>query len=142
MVGVGLVLPLWNLLAHTQRVPTAAVWAFGGMMLGALASAVASGLSDEASDREGGKRTFATALGNARARALTEASLGLAAVAFLAGGVAVGSAALVVTGRGRSSAWCVWCSRASGRSPTRFTGLRGTNPSFTRRCGAPGYGLP
>lgn len=98
MVGVGGVLPLWNMLAHTSRLPTAAVWAFAGMMLGALASAVASGLSDEVSDREGGKRTFATTLGNVRARALTEVALGLAALAFLAGGMAFGSAALVVTG--------------------------------------------
>jgi 1,4-dihydroxy-2-naphthoate octaprenyltransferase len=82
MLGVGLVLPLLMVLAVADE------GAFGsGVLLGrffvvlpgfcsvAFASAVASGLADELSDREGGKRTFATMFGNATARAMVEAAL-------------------------------------------------------------------
>jgi 1,4-dihydroxy-2-naphthoate octaprenyltransferase/chlorophyll synthase len=48
-----------------------------GLFFTSLASAIASGLSDEESDREGGKRTFTTALGNSAARNLSLASLAL-----------------------------------------------------------------
>ena len=49
----------------------------GGLFFTALSSAIASGLSDEESDREGGKRTLTTALGNPVARVLSLASLAI-----------------------------------------------------------------
>lgn len=94
MLGVGWALP-WAM-AYVQGglgvesylwLPRA--WAvLPGMMLLALASAVASGLSDEVSDREGGKTTLATLLGNAAARRVTEACLALGALAWIAAGLA------------------------------------------------------
>lgn len=77
MLGVGVVLP--SVSAYFQGghlVASASVVLLGFAPL-ALASAVASGLSDERSDRAGGKRTVVMLLGNERARALV---LGLAAV--------------------------------------------------------------
>ena len=53
------------------------LWLLAGLFFTALSSAIASGLSDEESDREGGKRTVTTALGNRRARQLSLASLAL-----------------------------------------------------------------
>jgi 1,4-dihydroxy-2-naphthoate octaprenyltransferase/chlorophyll synthase len=48
------------------------IWVAGFAVL-SLGSGIASGLSDEQSDRAGGKRTFASMFGNAFARRLTEA---------------------------------------------------------------------
>ena len=56
-----------------------------------LSSAVTSGLSDEVSDREGGKTTVVTQLGNARARGIAELSVVLGAVAWAAGSLAQGA---------------------------------------------------
>ena len=49
----------------------------------ALTSALASGLSDEQSDRAGGKRTFVTTFGNRAVRWLAELCLGLGAAAWI-----------------------------------------------------------
>jgi 1,4-dihydroxy-2-naphthoate octaprenyltransferase/chlorophyll synthase len=55
------------------RIP-GCVWPWvAGFSVLSLASGVASGLSDEQSDRVGGKRTFASTFGNEAARRLTEA---------------------------------------------------------------------
>jgi 1,4-dihydroxy-2-naphthoate octaprenyltransferase/chlorophyll synthase len=62
-----------------------------------LASALASGLSDERSDRSGGKRTCATWLGNGPTRRATEAALGLGAAGWLA----------ATLGRPGAAPW--WC---------------------------------
>ena len=77
MAGVGLALPWIN--AYLQGgLGALGLWfpraghVLWGAMLFALASAVASGLSDEISDRKGGKRTFTTMLGNGAARRLSE----------------------------------------------------------------------
>jgi 1,4-dihydroxy-2-naphthoate octaprenyltransferase/chlorophyll synthase len=73
MLGVGIALPLFN--AYLQSgafAPRVLVWTAGFAVL-SLASGVASGLSDEQSDRAGGKRTFASTFGNGAARRLTEA---------------------------------------------------------------------
>lgn len=73
MLGVGLALPLYN--AYLQagaNVPRVWPWVAGFAAL-SLASGIASGLSDEQSDRAGGKRTFASMFGNAAARRSTEA---------------------------------------------------------------------
>lgn len=102
-VGVGLVLP-W-LQAYLQGglgafdlawLPRAWPVLFGLALL-AFASAVASGLSDEVSDRQGGKRTFTTMLGNAGARRLCELLVALAAGAWLLAGFVAEHVPLVVT---------------------------------------------
>ncbi len=80
-LGVGVVLPWISAYLQSGRVWMPALDALGGFAVLALASAVASGLSDERSDREGGKRTLVTMLGNALARRIV---LTLAAVAPLA----------------------------------------------------------
>ena len=60
------------------------LWLLAGLVFTSLASAIASGLSDEESDREGGKRTFTTALGNSAARNLSLASLALGGAIWFA----------------------------------------------------------
>lgn len=75
MFGVGIALPLYNLyLQAGSLAPQAGPWVAGFAVM-SLGSGVASGLSDEQSDRAGGKRTFASTFGNAAARRLTEASV-------------------------------------------------------------------
>jgi 1,4-dihydroxy-2-naphthoate octaprenyltransferase len=73
MLGVGVALPLYNLYLQVGSiVPRAWPWVAGFAVL-SLASGIASGLADEQSDRAGGKRTFASILGNAAARRWSEA---------------------------------------------------------------------
>jgi 1,4-dihydroxy-2-naphthoate octaprenyltransferase/chlorophyll synthase len=80
MLGVGVALPLYNLYLQAGAVPVA-IWPWlAGFAVLSLASAIASGLSDEQSDRLGGKRTFASTFGNRAARRLTE---GLALLGIL-----------------------------------------------------------
>lgn len=71
-LGVGVLLPALSayLQCGTAFPPSAAM--LSGWTLLAMASAVASGLSDERSDQRGGKRTFVTWLGNTSARRLVE----------------------------------------------------------------------
>lgn len=73
MLGVGLALPWLNALAQSGRLWTPELLALPGFIAMSLASAVASGLGDERSDRAGGKRTVVTMIGNRPARALVEA---------------------------------------------------------------------
>ena len=73
MIGVGIALPLFNLYLQSGFLPSSAWPWLAGFSALSLASAIASGLSDEQSDRAGGKRTFASTFGNATARRLTEA---------------------------------------------------------------------
>ena len=64
MFGVGIALPVFNLYIQAGTIPRH-VWPWiAGFACLSLASAVASGLSDEESDRAGGKRTFASTFGN------------------------------------------------------------------------------
>ena len=73
MFGVGVALPLYNVYLQSGTIwPGAWPWIIGFAVL-SLASGIASGLSDEQSDRAGGKRTFASTFGNAAARRLSEA---------------------------------------------------------------------
>ncbi len=67
-VGVGIVLPIWAFSAQSGKIWSIHVWCLSGWFLKSLASALASGLSDEESDRKAGKNTYATRLGNARTR--------------------------------------------------------------------------
>ncbi|HEY8376845.1 MAG TPA: prenyltransferase [Nannocystis sp.] len=77
-IGVGAVTP-W-LCAYAQSGVLDSpwyAWTLPGLMLLAFASAVASGLSDEESDRRGGKTTLTTVFGNRTARMTAEyAALG------------------------------------------------------------------
>lgn len=66
--GVGVLYPLIGYWAHAGRSWDPELWLVLALAPLALASAVASGLSDEESDRAGGKRTVVTWLGNSRAR--------------------------------------------------------------------------
>lgn len=92
-LGVGVLLPGIVAYAHGGvPVPPAAAWLVGHAWL-ALASALASGLSDEQSDRAGGKRTCTTMLGNARTRGLIRGCFTAAALSWaLTAGLGVGPA--------------------------------------------------
>ena len=86
MLGVGAALPL--LMAYLQSgevLGLPGLWLVPGSCAFALGSAVASGLSDERSDRVGGKRTIVTILGNRLARRLVELSVLVGVVLWLAG---------------------------------------------------------
>lgn len=83
MVGVGGILPMLH--AYAQSGIVASDWLCAllpGVLLLALASAIASGLSDETSDRIGGKRTVVTTFGNVAARRLIERLVVFAALAW------------------------------------------------------------
>jgi 1,4-dihydroxy-2-naphthoate octaprenyltransferase/chlorophyll synthase len=71
-LGVGLALPWFQLYLQAGQAWARELWLLPGFVLLALASAVASGLSDEQSDRRGGKRTYVSEYGNPAARALVE----------------------------------------------------------------------
>ncbi len=88
MVGVGLLLPWLNATAQDGALLFPTLVALPGFALLALASAVASGLSDEQSDRRGGKRTVVTALGNRPARRIVEALVPAGASAWVLASIA------------------------------------------------------
>ena len=68
LVGVGFALPWWNAYVQSGRATPPQLGWLPAFALLAFASALASGLSDEHSDRLGGKRTFATMFGAAQVR--------------------------------------------------------------------------
>ncbi len=68
MVGVAGVLPLWNCYVQSGLILPRSLPVLIPFALLALASALASGLADEHSDRLGGKVTFTTLLGNPAVR--------------------------------------------------------------------------
>lgn len=71
--GVGLLVPWLSAYAQSGHATSSwYAWALPGLALLALSSAVASGLSDEESDRRAGKRTLTTLLGNDVARRTAE----------------------------------------------------------------------
>jgi 1,4-dihydroxy-2-naphthoate octaprenyltransferase len=70
--GVGIALPWFQLYLQAGEGWVRELWLLPGFAMLALASAVASGLADEQSDRRGGKRTYASEYGNRAARALVE----------------------------------------------------------------------
>ena len=89
MLGVGVVLPLFHVyLQGGSLAAPEGLWLLPGFALLSLASAIASGLSDERSDREGGKRTFVTAFGNRVGRRTAELALFTGALAWAAVGAA------------------------------------------------------
>lgn len=110
MVGVGAVLPWVAAHAQTGSSLDGNLLYFIGFSLLSLGSALASGLSDEESDRRGGKRTFATLWGNGPVRCAAELSCGLGllawvAVAALQGGWAVQVAVAVAVTVGAAALW-------------------------------------
>ena len=82
-LGVGVVLPWFSAYLQSGRVWMPALDALSGLAVLSLAGAVASGLSDERSDREGGKRTLVTMLGNERARKIVLGCAALAPIAWI-----------------------------------------------------------
>lgn len=70
--GVGVALPWFQAFLQSGEVWSRELWLLPGFAVFAFASAVASGLADEQSDRRGGKRTYASEYGNRAARALVE----------------------------------------------------------------------
>ena len=83
MLGVGVALPWLNAYALSTRVLFPELVCLAGFAVLSLASAVASGLSDEESDRRGGKRTIVTQFGNARARFVVEILVPAGALVWL-----------------------------------------------------------
>ncbi|MCB9591288.1 MAG: prenyltransferase [Sandaracinaceae bacterium] len=73
MIGVGVALPWMHAYLQGGELLVDGLWLLPGFSLLALASAIASGLADERSDREGGKTTFVSRLGNRLGRRATEA---------------------------------------------------------------------
>lgn len=83
-LGVGVALPVLGSYLGSGELFGPSATMLGGWTLLALASASASGLSDERSDAAGGKRTFVTMLGNRAARRLIEGLALLGPVLWLA----------------------------------------------------------
>jgi 1,4-dihydroxy-2-naphthoate octaprenyltransferase/chlorophyll synthase len=83
MLGVGIALPSYNAYLQAGGVSVTSWPWIAGFALLSLASAAASGLSDEQSDRIGGKRTLASTFGNAAARRLSETCVILGASVWL-----------------------------------------------------------
>lgn len=111
MVGVGAALPWINGYLQSGLVFHPIFWLLPSFVALSLASALASGLADEESDRAGGKRTFTTTWGNQRVRRAVEGLVVLAGVTW--GAVALsgvtGVPAWVV---GAPLAFLMWHGRA------------------------------
>ncbi len=90
MVGVGVLLPGYGafLQGGVGGLALAAL-VLPGLALLALASALASGLADEVSDRRGGKTTFVTRFGNAFTRSAAEGLLSAGAILWALAGRAI-----------------------------------------------------
>lgn len=72
MIGVGAVLPLMHAYLQAGSLTSVGLSLLPGFVLLGLASAIASGLSDERSDRRGGKTTFVSTFGNRIGRRTVE----------------------------------------------------------------------
>ncbi len=81
-MGVGAVLPVFHATVHAPRLTPADLAPLLPYTFLSFASAVASGLADERSDRRGGKVTVATVWGNRFARRVTEAAWAGGTVAY------------------------------------------------------------
>lgn len=86
-LGVGAALPWWHAYLQGADPAPALACLLPGFVLLSASSAIASGLSDERSDRAGGKRTIASLLGNAIARRAVEATALGGALAWAATGL-------------------------------------------------------
>ncbi len=72
MIGVGFALPWWNAYLQSGQANPVGMVILPGFLLLALSSALASGLTDEPSDRLGGKRTFTVMFGATAVRQAVE----------------------------------------------------------------------
>ena len=88
MLGVALVLPWINAYLQGGARVAESFWLLPGFAVLSLASAIASGLADERSDRAGGKHTVVTTIGNTLSRRLLELLVVLGAVLWLASALA------------------------------------------------------
>jgi 1,4-dihydroxy-2-naphthoate octaprenyltransferase/chlorophyll synthase len=84
MLGVGVLLPWLNAYLQGGRVLPEGLWLLPGFAMLSLASAIASGLADERSDRLGGKTTVVTTIGNTLSRRAIEGLVIVGAVLWLA----------------------------------------------------------
>ena len=92
MLGVGIALPIYNVYLQAGIVaPQVWPWVLGFAFL-SLGSGIGSGLSDEQSDRRGGKRTLASVFGNTAARRLTEVCVVLGAATWCVGALVMPAA--------------------------------------------------
>lgn len=83
-LGVGVLVPWWSAYVQSgQPMSPWYAWALPGLGLLAFASAAASGLSDEESDRRGGKSTLTTMFGNRVARMAAEYSAFAGLIAWM-----------------------------------------------------------
>lgn len=83
MLGVGVALPVFSAYLQGGSLALEGLYLLPGFALMSLAGAVASGLSDERSDRRGGKSTFVTRFGNRWARRAVEVLTFAGAAAWL-----------------------------------------------------------
>ncbi|WNG54149.1 prenyltransferase [Archangium gephyra] len=131
MVGVGGVLPTLHAYAQCgQWAPVGWVALAPGLLALSLSSALASGLSDEESDRAGGKRTFTTWWGNAVVRRGTEVLLGVGLLLWLAASCLAEDApplAVVVPAVGLALPFGV---RLVRRSPSAVTNAFGAQSAY------------
>jgi len=82
-LGVGIALPSYATYALSGLFWTAESSVLFGWTLLSLTSALASGISDEESDRKGGKRTAVTTFGNSTVRAVIEWSVPIVILAWI-----------------------------------------------------------
>ncbi|MCY1073604.1 prenyltransferase [Archangium lansingense] len=131
MVGVGGVLP--TLHAYAQCGQWAPAWWVSlapGLLALSLSSALASGLSDEESDRAGGKRTFTTVLGNAVVRRSAEVSLFVGVLLWLAASCLAEDAPPLVVVVPAVVLALPFAMRLVGRSPSAVTNAFGAQSAY------------
>ena len=83
VLGVAVTLPWMQAYLQGGELLVVGLWVLPGFALFALSSAIASGLSDERSDRRGGKTTVVSTFGNALGRRLVEIAMLAGAVVWL-----------------------------------------------------------
>ncbi|MEZ4231046.1 MAG: prenyltransferase [Polyangiaceae bacterium] len=123
MLGVGFALPYFNFYLQAGIRWSVWLWPMLGFTVLSLGSALASGLSDEESDRAGGKRTLASVAGNETTRRATEFLVVLGAVAWVLGdGLSVG--AWFIGGVGAFIAVWYWIPLRRGSAAARTNAFK------------------
>ncbi len=108
-LGVGVALPWFNAYLQLGDDRFRLWWVLPGFAALCLASAIASGLSDEMSDRRGGKRTVVVFFGNARARRTVEILMTAGGYAWFFAAVRSPMLSLVLIAPSLLCVW--WCHR-------------------------------
>lgn len=131
MVGVGGILPALHAYSQCgQWAPPGLVALAPGLLALSLSSALASGLSDEESDRAGGKRTWASLRGNAATRWGAEALLMLGALLWLVAPWAAHDGPAPITVLPAATLVLFFAARARRRSPTAVTNAFGAQSAY------------